>query len=97
VSRVCSTDVSRISACPLICAVDLQTTRWNVRHLILVPRVAATVGAPEGGLLPSQWTGRELASVAREQPRLIEPSRNCLHQPCFRPDHAVLSGPPVNG
>jgi hypothetical protein len=97
VSRACSTDVSRISACPLSCAVDLQTTWWNVRHLMLVPRVAATVGEPEGVLLPSQWTARELTSVARELPRLIEPSRSRLHQPCSGPDHAVLSGLPVKG
>jgi hypothetical protein len=41
---------------------SLKTTRWNVRHLALVPRVAVTVGAPEGDLLPSQWAASELVS-----------------------------------
>ena len=41
---------------------SLKTTRWNVRHLALVPCVAVTVGAPEGDLLPSQWAASELVS-----------------------------------
>lgn len=76
---------------------SLKTTRWNVRHLALVPCVAVTVGAPEGDLLPSQWTARELVSRNK---RASSPDRATETAPTNRAsghDHTVLSGLAVKG